>query len=415
MSEHQLIWPNNVKIEVLGVSGPYSGGKTIFVLTIDPKNTLYFDFEKSGGTYESLGITRVDVPGELLKKYPNGYTPKQAFEFWYERVKAIKPGQYTVVATDPISDIEDGLVEWVKSRYKEFGFSSADKFQSTGGIFWSKVKSEWKRILADLAARCQTFAFTSHLKAVWRHGKPTTQQVPKGKATLMELSSLYLLLERTAPKDQPTPLIPSATVLKSRLSTAVLLDDGDLSIVPCLPPRLPEATPKRIREYIVTPPDYGHLDASEIEQEKELSEAEKLELEAKVAEDKRAAAEAALKAAETQQKIEDVKATALAKLRPAADKTGDTTSEVVPVAEKDEEAPAKEEQTVKDDLLEEDYVRLTLQTVWNGQARSQVNEKLKAAWKILKSRDVDVSQFKPETAVAYCRKLTQEEFSEIFR
>ena len=113
---------------------------------------------------------------QLLKKHSNGYTPKQAFEYWYSCIQAINPGEFTVIATDPISDIEDGLVEWVKSRYKDFGFKSAEAFQSTGGIFWSKVKSEWKRILADLAARCQTFAFTSHLKAVWRHGKLSTNE-----------------------------------------------------------------------------------------------------------------------------------------------------------------------------------------------------------------------------------------------
>ena len=56
---------------------------------------------------------------------------------------------------------------------------------------------------------------------MWRHGKPTSTQVPKGKKTLMELSSLYLYLEREAPKDGPPPLVPSATVLKSRLSTTV--------------------------------------------------------------------------------------------------------------------------------------------------------------------------------------------------
>ena len=87
-------------------------------------------------------------PGELLKKFPKGYKPKDLFEFWYNDIKSIEPGRFSVIGADPISDIEDGMVDWVKSRFKEFGFSSAEKFQSTGGIFWSRVTSEWKRILA---------------------------------------------------------------------------------------------------------------------------------------------------------------------------------------------------------------------------------------------------------------------------
>jgi hypothetical protein len=400
----ETIWPNGTKIEVLGVSGAYSSGKTLFTLTIDPQRTLYFDFEKSGGTYEALGIKRVDVPGELNKQYPKGYSPKQAFEYWYKCVLAVNADEFSVIVTDPISDIEDGLVEWVKSRYKEFGFKSADSFQSTGGIFWSRVKSEWKRILADLAARCQTFAFTSHLKAVWRHGKPTSQTAPKGKATLMELSSLYLLLEREAPaKDQPKPLVPSATVLKSRLSSIRNTDAG-IDIVPSLPPRIPEATPGKIREYILSPPDYGHLDKEELEQEKELSAAEKLELEAKVAEDSRAAAEAQLAAARTQEKIADSKAKALAKLRPAPDKV----EEILEAQKPDTtEAPQQEAETVKDDLLPEEDVRVLLRT---AHGKGIIDKVLKGVWKTLNGRGVDVKGFNTDTAVDFTRQLTAEEF-----
>jgi hypothetical protein len=114
------------------------------------------------------------------------------------------------------------------------------------------------------------------------------------------------------------PAVPSATVLKSRLSHTKI-ENGAISIVPVLPPRLPKATPDSIRTYIRTPPDYGRLKSDERVREEKLSDDERLMLQAQEAESRRAAAEAEL----TLQQ-EKMKAAAMPpqQTRPAPDQAG---------------------------------------------------------------------------------------------
>jgi hypothetical protein len=177
-----------------------------------------------------------------------------------------------------------------------------------------------------------------------------------------------------------------------------------MEILPSLPPRIPDCTPQRIREYQQSPPDYQALSQDEIEQEKELTSAEKLELEAKIAEDSKAAAEAQLAAARTQEKIADSKAKALATLRPAPDKANEVREAQKPDTT---EAPAQEEPTATDGLLNEEDVRIFLRLSFLKGISDRV---LKGVWNTLNDRGVNVSGFNQGTAVEYCQKLTPEEF-----
>ena len=298
MSKTQELLPiwGGKKIEILGLTGDFSSGKTLFALTIDPKNTLVIDVEKSSGSYEDLGesmkFTRIDLPNLVQERYGSGYTALETFQAWLDVIDKVKPGQYSVIVVDPITDLETGLVEWVKSRYEEFGFSSADKFEALGGVFWAKISEEWNKIFLDIATRCQTFVFTAHLKSVWKNGRATSEMIPKGKKTLFQLSSLYLFLDRD-PKvrgGQP-PMKPHAHVLKQRLVT-MNPSTGEMQAI--LPPRLEVATPAEIRKYIANPPDYDNLSDDEKNEEREVDEMERLQLEVQASENRKAAEEAAL-------------------------------------------------------------------------------------------------------------------------
>ena len=287
-----MIWHKELKIPVLGLTGEYESGKTMFGLMIDPENTICFDFELSAGPYETaLGFTHVDMAQFMMDQKPDGYEPVEMFEAWLGQIKAIKPGQFTVIMVDTIGDIETGLADFVASKYSNYGFSSRAKFESTGGIFWSKVKSYWKQVLTDLASRCETFVFTSHLKKVWVSGRPTQQKEPMGKSTLMELSTLYLELSRKGVKAQKiiTLKIPNAVVRKTRL---VRLIDGEM--MPCLPAAFKDASAKRVREYIENPPNLAKPKSDEKVDVPHLTDDERLQIQAGVASDEAAAAEAEL-------------------------------------------------------------------------------------------------------------------------
>lgn len=282
------IWP--IPIEVFGATGEYASGKTLGGLTIDPLHTLCYDFEGSATPYVAgLGFKHVDSARELIAKYPKGYRPKDVWEWWLAHVrKEALPGKYTVIHVDPISELENGLVEWVRDNCTQFGLTK-NQIEKFSGLFWGAVKDYWKQILNDLRVRCQTFYFTAHMRDEYKGGSRTGKREAKGKETLFELASLYLEYERLPDKKGNVPAVPSATVLKHRL---VVFHGG--KIIPAVPPRLPEATPDAIRHYLANPPDYDKLKASERVVEHELTEEEKLRLQAEIASKQAEASQAEL-------------------------------------------------------------------------------------------------------------------------
>lgn len=267
------LWPNGRKIEVIGLTGDFGSGKTVFGISICPgEETLVYDFEKSSSAYQSLGFHRVDMSDEMLRISPKGYKPVDLFRWWYDHIRAIKPGQYSVIMVDPISEIEAGIVEYISERPQEFGLTP-NQIRNSAGLMWGKMKDFWKSILQDIASRCETFVFTSHLRSVWRGNAPTGKKSAKGKETLMELASLYLWMNRKADEKGNVHDVPAANVLKSRIADHRFVD-GELKWIDLLPPRLPKATPKAIRDYILSPPDYSKLKPSERFVEEKATEEE---------------------------------------------------------------------------------------------------------------------------------------------
>ncbi len=180
-----------------------------------------------------------------------------------------------MIVIDTISEIEDGLTEWVQKNPTYFGHSSG-QYAKMSGIMWGDVKTLWKAILSDLASRCQTFVFCSHMSNVWQGDRPTGKRKPKGKETLMELASLYLLMERKADAEGRMPAKPAANVIKSRLVHMTFdAETMEVKLLPCLPPRIPVCTPLEIRKYMNAPPDYAALKPEEMVHEDKLSPEER--------------------------------------------------------------------------------------------------------------------------------------------
>jgi len=302
------LWPNTpsgspLAVEVFGATGEYKSGKTLLGLSIAPGShpeghpyagkprTLYHDWEKSGGTYGGTGCERVDVPSRLLEIKRDNYKPIDAYEWFLDQVEnKLKPRQYDVWVVDPITDIESGMVDYVKKNCEKFGLSK-EQVNKAGGLLWGAVKDHWKQILLKLATKVQCFYFTSHLRQVWEGNTPVRgKKEPKGKETLFELASLYLWLEREPDSEGRVPAVPSAVVLKERLSDTVI-EDGELRIIQLMPPRLPVATVAAIREYIANPPNYAKLKPDERIIEKPMSDEERLQLQLQISENERATEE----------------------------------------------------------------------------------------------------------------------------
>ena len=287
------LW-RDLEIPVIIGTGEYGQGKTIFGLSICPgSETLVYDLEGSSLTYRSVGFTHVDMAAELNKKYPNGYTAEQRYLWWRENVllKA-KSGKFRVLMVDPVSEIEDGLAEHVRKNAAKFDLTD-EQIRKAAPLFWAAMKKQWKADLELFRPYFETIYMTVHLRDEFVNNARTGKREPKGKDTICEVASLFLWFEREKNKATGKSAdIPSAIVMKTRLAKTRITEDGDLEVVAILPPRIPEATPKGIRKYIDAPPDYSKLAKDERVLEKEMSESEKLILQASIASNQAAAASA---------------------------------------------------------------------------------------------------------------------------
>jgi hypothetical protein len=274
------IW-GGIKIPVIGLTGEKFTGKTLFLASIDPSRTCMVDLEDSSESYNIEFAQRVSLYDEMLKKHNRAATNLECFQWFMDFVEAVKPGEFTVLAVDPFSDIQAGLVDWVKANPQKFGHT-ANQYEKASGLLWADVKQHCKMMLGILSRKVETFAFSTHMGNIWKGGAPTDKRKAKGLDTLFELSSLYLELERRPDDKGKVDKKPAGKVLKSRLAISKMVD-GELEHFPILPPRMPVATPAAIREYIKNPPDYLKLKKGEFVEKEVLSDDEKLEMQREIA------------------------------------------------------------------------------------------------------------------------------------
>jgi len=269
------------KIPVIGWTGEKGSGKTLAMSSIDPEHTCMVDLEDSSESYNIEFAKRVSLYDEMLKKFGRNASNLECYIWFSEFIEAIKPGEFTVLAVDPFSDIQSGLVDWVKANPGKFGHT-ANQYEKASGLLWADVKQHCKMMLGILSRKVETFTFSTHMGNIWKGGAPTDKRKAKGIDTLFELASLYIELERRPDDKGKVDKKPSGKVLKSRLAVSRMVD-GELEHFPILPPRMPVATPAAIREYIKNPPDYAKLKKGELVEKEVLSDDEKLEMQREIA------------------------------------------------------------------------------------------------------------------------------------
>lgn len=278
-------WGQPMSIEVFGATGEFATGKTILGLSIAPgvhppghafegqPRTLYLDLEKSGASYAGTGCKRIDVPAEMTKVYGPDWTAKNVAE-WFNSVPArVNPGQYDVCHVDPINDIEAGEVDIVKANPTAYGYSKG-QIDNSVPLLMAAMKAHYKKLLMAFAGAFKCLYFTTHLRDEFKGGKPTSRREPRGKETLAELASLYLWLERLPDENGKQSPVPSAIVLKHRLSDTRVNETGQLEVVELMPRRIPVATVRAIRQYIANPPNIDKPAAGEQVIEKPITEIE---------------------------------------------------------------------------------------------------------------------------------------------
>ena len=301
-------------IPIVTVAGEPGSGKTLWGLLVDSDcltfnhepTTYVWDTEGSSAPYVgALNFDRVDIPSALLSKTNGKYEPEDVFLYWRDSMMRVQPKQYRVLFIDTITAIEDGLAQYIKKHPTDYGYT-AGQFTKMQGLMWGVVKNEWKRLLLIAAEKCETLVLAAHMKAEWRGKEPTNRRIPRGKETLMEISSVYMTLGRSIkPNATTTSTKPSAICTwpggKSRL---VRLNPKTGQPEQLLPPHIPDATPDGIREYLKVPPDFTKLKPAErAVPTPTLTDDDKLIIQASIAVDGAAKAQAELGKIEAEKEL----------------------------------------------------------------------------------------------------------------
>jgi hypothetical protein len=294
------LWPGDFSLQNILVSGEFGVGKTLFGLLLDPEGkTAHIDIEDSSESYVGkIPFDRFDLPAMLAAAYPAGNArPLHLWQLFEKTIQDIPPGKYRVGVLDPVTEIEDALVDYIRRNPAKFGLTP-NQVDASPALLWGAMKSEWKRFLLYANTKFETFAIIAHNKAVFKGGKPVPgKRTAKGKETLSEITSLQIELFRSLDSSGKRPAIPSGVLGKSRM-IATQVVKGELQIVEVLPDRLPEATGNAIREYMKNPVGLKKTRRKgETVEVETMSEDDRLLLSREIAEEEARAAEARLEQA----------------------------------------------------------------------------------------------------------------------
>lgn len=314
------LW-GGMRIPICMVSGPVNSGKTLFALTIDPNcrrpaaevnaTTIVWDQEGSADSYEGgLNFIHKDTRAAVAAGIHNRVLPVVAsdprwlqllkgkadcndspaasmFRAWYLSLIDIQPGVFAVGVCDTFTPLQDGMIDWLKRHPEAFGRTANEYTKFSSATLWPDAKAMLSHILSvDCRLRFATFVMTVHLKNEWvgggQNATKTGNKIAEGLDVLEKLATVHLELDRSPKaKGKDAPRVPAAIVKKERLVRFGATTDDDK---PVLPPRIELCTPDQIRKYIVSPPDFSKLEASErLPAEQLLSDDQKLLIQQEIA------------------------------------------------------------------------------------------------------------------------------------
>ena len=311
-----------LKIRTMAATGPFGSGKSLLGDMIDTHNTLKVDVESSSTAFNLPFKKHLVMYDEVKSKFEVPQ-PIECFEWFRDLIMAIKPGEYTVVSVDPINELQAGAYDWVYEHPEKFGRTKG-QYDKMTAMVWGDVKTYLDQLVGMLSSKIETFYYTLHMGQVWKLGKPVDNQVKaKGSDVFRKMADVVFVLDRPLDprtgKQVDAPIgITAPPIGKSRLVHA----DPDTGIIkPILPPAIHGLTPAKIRAYIAKPPDYAKLKKDEVVPQHVMSDDERLQLQAQIAENNLAAEQARMEQLQGAKTAAQENALAIEKAKKAAAKT----------------------------------------------------------------------------------------------
>ena len=277
-----------LRIRRIGCTGGFGDGKSLFVDRIDTRNTFKIDLEASSDTFNLPFKKYVCLYDEVKTVNSSGIpTALECFLWFDDMLEKVKPGEYTVVAVDPINEIQSGCYDWVYSNPGKFGRTQG-QYDKMTAMVWGDVKTYLDMRIGMLTNKIETFAYTVHMGQVWKDGKPVEGKMKaKGSDVFRKMADVFFVLSRPVdPKTGVQPEKPIGIIAppigKCRLVHANPDDCDDAQ--PILPPVVKNLTANAIRRYILKPPNYKELDPAQRVPHYELTDDDKLQMQLRIAE-----------------------------------------------------------------------------------------------------------------------------------
>src|SRR3990170_1734332 len=242
-------------VGVTKVTGYRGVGKSYFASQIEnPGLTVFFDFEAKGAGIDSQVHFGLYVP--VTERASGGGLG--VYDTFMKEIESLPSGKFTHCIIDNTAPLETAMrAEAARNaaRYaKQFGMDAgnitANRYGGQGGVVNYLISEAVCNPLWSKGIKL--ISVTTHIRNRWAGGAQVINSFNiKGSDRWDELSILTLVLipGEFAP-------IPAALVIKEQLG-AIAFDDksGDFAVQRRLPYRLPQATPRAIRNYLQSPAD----------------------------------------------------------------------------------------------------------------------------------------------------------------
>lgn len=252
------ILPPDLNGGLLLISCKRGGGKTYFASAVEnPKLVFFADFEeKAQSVNEQLKFGKYIQP--TVEASVRGTDPQYIWDSFQKHVTEIETGQYTTAVIDNVPYLEQALQAEarrdLKTYVKQFGLNLANveagRYGGISAVVNNLINAKITQPLRQKGIKL--IVVTSQVTPRWGGGGIIFNKfAAKGANRWSELSVCTLIL--VPGENSP---VPSAIVLKEQLGKISYDEEtGEFEIVRRLPYRLPVATFRAIKDYLVTPAD----------------------------------------------------------------------------------------------------------------------------------------------------------------
>lgn len=262
------------------LSGLPGTGKTTFATGADhPSLIAFFDFDDGKGEsfhedlhfghYRNMVALGVQETQRRTGTSEIRWTGQDMYTVMQREFAALPSGRFTTVILDNIVPIEAAFVWHVEQDPASYGLKIANvKSGSYGGAYPGAHRAV-SGLIALMQAKGIRFVIAiSHMKDDWgTGGKIPNKYKAKGVEQWQQAAILYLTMIPSGVKGQREP---AAIVWKEQLNIRSWDEAaGEMVSLAVLPPRLPQATMRRVRQYMRVPFDPANPQPGEVPTEAE--------------------------------------------------------------------------------------------------------------------------------------------------